>query len=110
MQVMQQKAAAESKLQPAQIDEPMNPSVPTIEPAPLTPSHRLTFGSRLLSMVKTVGCWFDNTTKQYSEHETVDQYSIDKVRMIPYLGMHIMCLGVIWVSWSPIAVAVAVGL
>ena len=30
--------------------------------------------------------------------------------MIPYVGMHIMCLGVIWVGWSPVAVLVAAGL
>src|SRR5947209_10373948 len=35
---------------------------------------------------------------------------IDWVRSVPYLALHLACLGVIWVGWSPVAVAVALGL
>jgi stearoyl-CoA desaturase (Delta-9 desaturase) len=34
----------------------------------------------------------------------------DWLRCIPFALVHLMCLGVIWVGWSPIAVAVAVAL
>jgi stearoyl-CoA desaturase (delta-9 desaturase) len=36
--------------------------------------------------------------------------TIDWVRTVPYLGVHLACLGVIWVGWSWTAVAVAVAL
>ena len=35
---------------------------------------------------------------------------VDWVRVIPFLGVHAMCLGVIWVGWSWTAVGVAAGL
>lgn len=67
-------------------------------------------GSRLSSWARTVGCWFDNTSKKYTDTEMVNQYSVDWVRLIPWACLHLMCLGVIWVGWSPIAVGVAAGL
>ncbi len=35
---------------------------------------------------------------------------VDWVRSIPFIVTHLVCLGVIWVGWSPFAVAWAVGL
>jgi stearoyl-CoA desaturase (delta-9 desaturase) len=35
---------------------------------------------------------------------------VDWVRVLPFLGVHAMCLGVIWVGWSWTAVGVAAGL
>lgn len=37
-----------------------------------------------------------------------DGGGIDWLRVVPFVAMHITCLGVIWVGWSPIAVATAV--
>ena len=62
------------------------------------------------SWMHSIGTWFDNSVKKYSEDETAEMYNVDWLRLIPYAGMHLMCLGVIWVGWSPIAVAVAAGL
>ena len=63
------------------------------------------------SILRTIACWFDNETKTYSKEETAtDNYEVDLVRMIPYVGMHLMCFGIIWVGWSPIAVGVAAAL
>jgi len=62
---------------------------------------------RIASMARTVACWFDNAAKTYSETETANQYSVDWLRLIPYLSLHLMCFGVIWVGWSPVAVIVA---
>lgn len=39
-----------------------------------------------------------------------DEHTVDWLRIIPYIGLHLMCFGVIWVGWSPIAVGVAVAL
>jgi stearoyl-CoA desaturase (delta-9 desaturase) len=35
---------------------------------------------------------------------------IDWLRGVPYIGMHLACLGVIWVGWSPVALFTAVAL
>lgn len=61
-------------------------------------------------MCRSVTCWFDTSAKSYSQGDLVNPYSVDWLRMIPYVGMHLMCLGVIWVGWSPIAVMLAAGL
>ncbi len=50
--------------------------------------------------------WFD--TSQAAEGGPTDR--VDWVRVIPFLGVHAMCLGVIWVGWSWTAVGVAAGL
>jgi len=62
---------------------------------------------RVRSTLSTIGLWFDNTTKNYSEDEIADQYSVDVVRLIPYLGLHLMCFWVFYVGWSGIAIGVA---
>ncbi len=65
---------------------------------------------RFASLVHSVGCWFDNSAKEYTEGEKADVYAVDWVRLLPFVAIHLMCFGVIWVGWSPIAVAVAAGL
>ena len=32
---------------------------------------------------------------------------VEWTRILPFIGMHLACLGVIWVGWSPVAVLVA---
>lgn len=34
----------------------------------------------------------------------------DWLRVVPFLALHLACFGVVWVGWSPVAVAVAVAL
>src|SRR6202165_5585267 len=34
----------------------------------------------------------------------------DWFRCIPFVAVHLMCLGIIWVGWSPVAVGVAIAL
>jgi stearoyl-CoA desaturase (delta-9 desaturase) len=51
--------------------------------------------------------WFDNTRHT---SETADAArKMDLVRLAPFLILHGACLAVLWVGWSWIAVAVAVG-
>jgi stearoyl-CoA desaturase (delta-9 desaturase) len=43
------------------------------------------------------------------QEETGD-HSVDWFRTFPFLAMHLACLGVFWVGWSPVAVGMAVAL
>lgn len=37
-------------------------------------------------------------------------HRLEWLRNVPFAGMHLACLGVVWVGWSPLAVSAAVGL
>lgn len=50
--------------------------------------------------------WFDADQVPHDPENT----SLDWLRVLPYLGMHLACFGVIWVGWSPVAVLSAVAL
>lgn len=57
----------------------------------------------------TVSRWFDSWAG--SERVAADEpQRVDWMRCMPFLAMHVLCLGVIWVGWSPFAVAFAVAL
>ncbi len=64
------------------------------------------------SVIRSVGLWFDNSSKRYTpeEIESITQYEVDWVRLIPFLGVHLMCLFAFWTGWSGIAVGVAAGM
>ena len=51
--------------------------------------------------------WFDTGAKASDD---ADDRRIDWLRVIPFLGMHVMCFGVIWVGVSWFAVGVAAAL
>jgi stearoyl-CoA desaturase (delta-9 desaturase) len=44
------------------------------------------------------------------DDKTADEKTVDWLRVLPFIVLHLACLGVIWVGWSPIAVIVAAGL
>ncbi len=52
--------------------------------------------------------WFDTSAGGPPDPDAPQK--TDWFRCIPFVVVHLMCLGVIWVGWSPIAVAVAVAL
>lgn len=54
---------------------------------------------------RTLLLWIDSNSEVENPKE-----GIDYIRILPFIGMHLMCFGVIWVGVSPIAVAVAVAL
>ena len=58
-------------------------------------------GSKLLQ-------WFDSHASQNIYVSSGAVKKVDWLRVLPFLFMHVMCIGVIWVGWSPVAVAVAV--
>ena len=39
-----------------------------------------------------------------------DAEGVDWVRVLPFIGIHLACAGVLWTGWSPVAVTVAAGL
>ena len=49
--------------------------------------------------------WFDAGSAAIDESR---EDGIDWARIIPFVGMHLACLMVIWVGWSPVAVGVAI--
>jgi stearoyl-CoA desaturase (delta-9 desaturase) len=72
----------------------------------MTSNRRTTRGGHLIASVLR---WFD-------EQAAVDQLSerhpeeIDWLRVVPFIALHLACFVVIWVGWSPVAVATAAGL
>jgi stearoyl-CoA desaturase (Delta-9 desaturase) len=52
--------------------------------------------------------WFDTSAGGSSDPDAPQK--ADWFRCIPYVVVHLMCLGVIWVGWSPVAVGVAIAL
>jgi stearoyl-CoA desaturase (delta-9 desaturase) len=52
--------------------------------------------------------WFDTDTQAPLDPVRADR--VDWLRAVPFVVMHLMCLGVIWVGWSWFAIGVAAGL
>jgi stearoyl-CoA desaturase (delta-9 desaturase) len=69
----------------------------------LNPGHFMA-GAR-----RTFTAWFDASAAP-AVTSAVEARRIDWLRMLPFIAMHLGCLGVLWVGWSPTAVAVAAGL
>jgi stearoyl-CoA desaturase (delta-9 desaturase) len=57
----------------------------------------------------TIIRWFDSEAGLDELLES-DNSGMDWLRIMPFIALHVMCLGVFWVGWSWIAVAVAAAL
>jgi stearoyl-CoA desaturase (delta-9 desaturase) len=67
-------------------------------------------GSVLLRLGRSILRWFDTgpmEARDPAENAEVED-RVEWSRILPFVGMHITCLAVIWVGWSPVAVLVAV--
>lgn len=53
--------------------------------------------------------WVDNTAGAAQEKESAPR-GIDWLRVLPFMIIHLGCLGVLWVGWSPVALAVCLAL
>lgn len=53
-------------------------------------------------------CWFDNQAVPITNFSSIDAEHIDWSRTIPFLLLHVACLAVIWVGWSPIALIMCI--
>jgi stearoyl-CoA desaturase (delta-9 desaturase) len=58
--------------------------------------------------LRTIVRWFDSGTASVPDDERADR--VDWLRLMPFIGLHLLCFGVIWVGFSWAALAVAVGL
>ena len=63
-------------------------------------------GSRLSRPLRAIASWFDSSAVVASD----DAREVDWLRVLPFIGMHLMCFGVIWVGVSTTAVVVAIAL
>jgi stearoyl-CoA desaturase (delta-9 desaturase) len=54
--------------------------------------------------------WFDTGSQAVGAAEDAARDGVDWARIVPFVAMHVVCLGVIWVGISPVAVCVAVGM
>ncbi|WP_455223028.1 acyl-CoA desaturase [Kaarinaea lacus] len=63
--------------------------------------------NQTLNICSTLLRWFDAHANLTDSAAQVVKQKVDWLRVIPFLFMHVMCLGVIWVGWSPFAVAIA---
>ena len=52
--------------------------------------------------------WIDSDTHLDAKHSAPE--TIDWLRILPFIGMHLACFAVVWVGWSPVAVGVAAAL
>ncbi len=73
------------------------------------PDERVKQAGHVRSMIRSVSLWFDNS-RTAGATAAADRYEVDWYRIIPFIGLHLMCLAVIWVGWSPIAIGVAAAL
>lgn len=59
-------------------------------------------------LATAIGKWFD--AGSVDAGDVPGERSVDWLRTLPYLAMHLACIALIWVGWSPIAVAAAITL
>jgi len=69
--------------------------------AETTPTQRPLIKRLMISIAR----WFDSTAGVNPAEKLAPRFEL--VRSIPFIGLHLMCLGVLWVGVSPVAVGVA---
>lgn len=72
-------------------------------------SQSASLPSRQVRFVLSLARWFDSWAGMDQPHSQ-DGKKIEWLRCLPFLWLHVMCLGVIWVGWSWTAVGVAFAL
>jgi stearoyl-CoA desaturase (Delta-9 desaturase) len=71
------------------------------EPIPAAPARRR------IAIPAALMRWFDN---EVQPEDVRDPEAIDWLRVLPFIGLHLACLGVLWVGFSWFALAVALAL
>ncbi|MGE3165871.1 MAG: acyl-CoA desaturase [Planctomycetota bacterium] len=66
--------------------------------------------TRLQRFWRPLASFFDGRADENATLDPSIADRVDWIRILPFLGVHVLCLGVVWVGWSATAVAVAVGL
>ena len=57
-------------------------------------------------IIQKIVSWFDSYAAQTDEDQQLE--TINWLRVIPFIAMHLACFAIIWVGWSPVAVIVAI--
>ena len=70
------------------------------------------FGAKvnLPNLTTSILTWVDNTAYRDEERQqiyTLTNNGIDWVRIVPFIILHVACLGVFFVGWSAVAIAIA---
>jgi stearoyl-CoA desaturase (delta-9 desaturase) len=65
--------------------------------------------SHLRRRLNALALWFDAGAAEAAAGDDDAKDKIEWMRVIPFVLMHLTCFTVIWVGWSPTAVAVACG-
>ncbi len=60
------------------------------------------------SLLRKLALWFDAGAT--AEAAATSTKRVDWIRVAPFVGVHLMCLGVIWVGWSAMLVELAAGM
>lgn len=60
-------------------------------------------------MLRAVARWLDSEAGSTPTEQALEK-EVDWLRILPFVILHVACLGVLWVGWSWTAVAVAAGL
>ncbi len=60
-----------------------------------------------LNSLKSIVRWIDSS-HEYTIDKDTSVYSVDWVRFIPFMGIHLMCFGFLLVGWSWTAIGVAI--
>ena len=66
--------------------------------------------SKNINRLQKLLMWIDGHAHPREEHVAGGRNEVDWFRVLPFLIMHLMCIAVIWVGWSPVAVIVAAAL
>jgi len=59
-----------------------------------------------LSGIRKIVNWFDSYADTESDHNNNEK--LNWLRIVPFILLHVSCIAIIWVGWSPIAVVIAV--
>lgn len=65
--------------------------------------------SKFSRLTTTLVRWFDSWAGMEAIQDR-EPLCVDWLRCLPFVAMHLMCLGIIWVGWSPFAITVAAAL
>ncbi len=78
-------------------------------PESVKPVHTASSFRPIRWFARSILRWFDSSadSHQASYDKGQESYAIDWVRTAPFIGLHLMCFGIIWVGTSWIAVGVA---
>ena len=75
----------------------------------MTPSVPFAPG-KLSQRWKALRHWFDTAHREDDGNGDRDDGRIDWLRTLPFIGLHVACLGVLWVGWSWFALGMAAAL